>query len=217
MRFMEDRGKSKRRAGLRARIVAVGSAAALALAAGTAVSDAAERYRGQLGLALSPERTTTISGVADVWCSDVRLGTAVARLSWSPEDGGEAVKAGGTPPAIRAEVTRYPLGFERNAFTVHEPGSQAMQSMQPASAQRGTASMSKMMVDAPPLPVADAEFVLLTDLEPGVNYTWRLAVRADEGWAPSVEAMTFQAPICPVDAEMGSEPAARHPQGGANR
>jgi hypothetical protein len=168
-------------------------------------------------LVVTPEQTTTMTAVADVWCSDVELGMGVARLSWSPEGGGEDAKLAGPAPETRVEVTFYPLGFERNAFSVHEPGARTAQSMQASRSTCGAASLSKMLVDAPPMAAADAQYVLLSDLQPGVSYTWRLAVRGDQGWAPSAQTMTFQAPICPVDAEMGSEPAAQHTRGGEVR
>lgn len=176
-----------------------------------------ERHQAQVALDVAPGAAATLAAVADVWCSDVRLGTALARLAWAPQHSGAAAQVAAPLPAIRVEVTPYALGLERGAFAALAPGGEAMLSMQATDATRTAATPRKLLADAPPLPAAEARFVLLTDLQPGVNYTWRLAARGGKAWTPSRQTMTFQAPICPVDAEKGHEPAARRIREGGAR
>jgi hypothetical protein len=47
------------------------------------------------------------------------------------------------------------------------------------------------------LPKDTAE-IALADLEPGINYYWRVLIRSGGGWIPS-QVARFEAPTCPVD------------------
>ena len=166
----------------------------LLVGAGQALAQRGESRTERLTFASAGKSTMAVTATSDVWCSDVFLGKGIARLSWSMAD--KAAPAGGEEPAIRAEVTMYAGGFAARKFTTLEPERPRV---------REGESPAKALVDAPRLQDPEARFVVLTDLQPGVNYTWRLAVRSGDEWVPS-ETLRFQAPICPVDSEIGAEP-----------
>jgi hypothetical protein len=168
----------------------------LLVGAGHASAQRGESRTERLTFASPGKSAMAVTATSDVWCSDVFLGQGIARLSWSAAD--KAASAGGEEPAMRAEVTMYAGGFAARKFTTLEPE-------QPRDRQGE--SPAKALVDAPQLRDPEAQFVVLTDLQPGVNYTWRLAVRSGDEWVPS-ETLRFQAPICPVDSEFGTEPDA---------
>lgn len=159
-----------------------------------AMAQRAESRTERLSFGPAAKSAMAVMATSDVWCSDVFLGSGIARLSWWMAD--KAARVPGDEPTLRAEVTMYPGGFEARKFTVLEP--------ERPRARAGEAP-AKALVDAPRLTDPQARFVVVRDLQPGVNYTWRLSVRSGDEWVPS-ETLRFQAPICPVDSEIGAEP-----------
>jgi hypothetical protein len=172
----------------------------LLVGAGQALAQRGESRTERLSFAAAGKSAMAVTATSDVWCSDVFLGKGIARLSWTKAD--KAASAGGEEPAMRAEVTMYAGGFAAQKFTTLEPERPRV---------REGESPAKALVDAPQLQDPEAQFVVLTDLQPGVNYTWRLSVRSGDEWVPS-ETLRFQAPICPVDSELGAEPDAPQPR-----
>lgn len=166
----------------------------LLVGAGQALAQRGASQTERLSFASAGKSAMAVTATSDVWCSDVFLGTGIARLSWSMAD--KAAPTGVEEPAMRAEVTMYAGGFAARKFATLEPE---------RPRDRQGESPVKALVDAPQLPDPEARFVVLTDLQPGVNYSWRLSVRSGDEWVPS-ETLRFQAPICPVDSEIGAEP-----------
>ena len=153
----------------------------------------------RLQLTLDSAKPTAVVASSDVWCSDVFLGSGIARLNWAFPD--KAADSAAAVPTVRAEVTMYPEGFANKKFSTYEA--------RRATTRPGESPM-KALVDAPPL--ADGSpYVVVRDLQPGVLYRWRLAVQTDKGTVTS-ETLEFRGPICPVDSEMDSEPEAAHPR-----
>lgn len=172
----------------------------LLVGAGQALAQRGESRTERLTFASAGKSAMAVMATSDVWCSDVFLGKSIARLSWTKAD--KTASPGGEKPAMRAEVTMYAGGFAARKFTTLEPE---------RPRDRQGESPAKALVDAPQLRDPEAQFVVLTDLQPGVNYTWRLSVRSGDEWVPS-ETLRFQAPICPVDSEFGAEPDALQPR-----
>jgi hypothetical protein len=136
---------------------------------------------------------------ADVACSRTRLRTGLALLTWV---GGDAV--GQQPMRLDAAIEKD--GFERGEFVTAEPVAPgavfrpATPRAVDATKSRGFAIRIAAAEDARVAigPRAPSRVIVVENLEPGVNYFLRLAVRSDRGWSPA-PTIRVQAPTCPAD------------------
>jgi hypothetical protein len=173
-----------------------------ALAAAQSAEDAA-RGKSAGGLTLS----------AEIFCSETKLRTANLRIRWSlPTQVQTAIKA--QPAALKQtlETTVYAQGFEKGLFVSLPVPAGPIQKPLPAVIAP-TAAVSRtdtprafqirLIEVGPPgreaAALDSAEFqAVVEDLEPGVNYTWRLTVEAPSGNLVSA-LVSVQAPVCPAD------------------
>lgn len=163
--------------------------------AGPAMAQGSARHTARLNLELGSEKSAVMQASSEVWCSEVFLGSGIARLSWTSAN--KAATADDLAGDLRVEITIYPGGFDNEKFASYEAKS---------AIRRAGESPAKALVDAPPLDKRSS-YVVIRDLQPGVMYRWRLAGKSDTA-AVASEALEFRGPICPVDSEMGSEPNA---------
>jgi len=154
----------------------------------------------------------------ETYCSETRLRTAIARLRWSmPAALFDAKRSGAAAMEAQSiETTVFKNGFEKGLF-VSLPLSERATAERPimpradARLKRPTLRAFQIRVVEVEAPVreqtapADAESArtgvmsaVVENLEPGVNYTWRVAIDIAGGKAVSAAVRT-RAPICPAD------------------
>ena len=180
----------------------------IALAASPAFAQGSEESRSQTpqGLTLS----------ADVFCSETKLRTANVRVKWSLSAAArDAVRAPTFANAKQTlDTTVYAQGFEKGLYAslpiptggparvavaatvAAPPGAQAAREIPRAFQIR----LVETRVAAPNVSdLTTGEFeAVVEDLEPGVNYTWRLTIETGAGTLVSAP-ITIQAPACPAD------------------
>ena len=159
------------------------------------------------------EQQLTIT--AEAFCSQTKLRTANARIRWdipvaTLEATGVRNLATGTQTL---EATVYKGGFEKGLL-VSIPISQGTPK-RPVAAQalqtRPTPRAFQFSLIEIEWPKASLEggtemSVVVEGLEPGVNYTWRIAIEAPSGRIVS-PPVTIKAPVCPAD--MAPAPSVR--------
>jgi hypothetical protein len=172
-----------------------------AVAQGTA--DTA-RSQSESGLTLS----------AEVFCSETKLRTANMRLQWSLSPAARsAAKLTALADAKQTlDATVYAGGFEKGLYvSLPVPSGAVLRPVAPVVApaaaqarqtptrafqihliEAGTARNTTAAVDSAPFTA------VVEDLEPGVNYTWRLTIETPGGRVVSAPVM-MQAPTCPAD------------------
>jgi hypothetical protein len=168
-----------------------------------------------------------LSVEVEPYCSETKLRTSNARIRWSvPKEALEAYKLTALAGAKQSlEATVYRDGFEKGLL-VSVPLAQA-------SPERPLAALvqeKKPKVRAFQFSVigyaqpkesravegGEAEMSAVVEgLEPGVNYTWRIAIETESGRIVS-ESTTSRAVVCPADmapekpaAKPAPRPAAR--------
>jgi hypothetical protein len=150
------------------------------------------------------------------FCSETRPRTSNARLTWRA--GATALGAGVTSLAAttqRLETTVFKNGFERGLFVALPIGAAgadrgiAAVAQTPAAQQLASRRAFQIRITvvnaARPAETADGGSemdAVVENLEPGVNYIWRLAIDGPAGRIAS-RPVTLRAPICPTD---GAEP-----------
>lgn len=154
---------------------------------------------------VEPHLTVTV----EVFCSDTKLRTSNARIRWSMPRA--ALDAKGLASFAGAEqgleTTVYKNGFDKGLL-VFLPVSPAT-SDRPVVPQAQTKQppvrafqISLIEVEQPKTalaPEAASEMgVVVEGLEPGVNYTWRIAIDTGTGRIVS-PSVTSQALVCPAD------------------
>jgi hypothetical protein len=161
---------------------------------------------------LSEEETAGgLALVCEVYCSKTR--TANARLRWKlvPGRALDAAEAGNLSTAVqRLETTVYKDGFAKDLYMswpmspagADRAAPSGALSKQPQGALRAY-QMRIVEIDWPKsselFAAGTAETVAVVEnLEPGVNYTWRMAVETDASKLVS-PVVTCQAPVCPAD------------------
>ena len=144
----------------------------------------------------------------DAFCSDTKLRTSNARIRWGMP--GDALEASGVKSFAAAkqslEATVYKNGFEKG-LQVSVPISQASPD-RPVAAQLQERKpklrafqFSLIEIEQPKatLAVEGGEMgAVVEGLEPGVNYTWRIAIDTAAGRIVSAP-VTSQARVCPAD------------------
>jgi hypothetical protein len=143
----------------------------------------------------------------EYFCSPTKLRTSNARIHWSVSSETMAAARIGTLATARQtlEATVYHEGFEKGLF-VSVPVAQATPD-RPLAA-RAPEKVSKLrayqfsliQVDQPKAAAATGNEMtaVVEGLEPGVDYTWRIAIETDSGRLLSAPTTT-QAVICPAD------------------
>jgi hypothetical protein len=154
----------------------------------------------------------------ETFCSQSKLRTASARLSWtdpSLQPSGAAPPAGLTPAAPpQLDVTVMRNGFSTNAYatfpTADAGASPSPNFATPAAPRlraydlRITGALRPAITGAPAPNevVAAAErretTLLIENLEPGLRYSWRLRFNTAAGEQVTAPA-TCIAPVCPAD------------------
>jgi hypothetical protein len=157
----------------------------------------------------------------EVSCSETKLRTAVARLTWTgPGTLQGQTLVPGADAAVQGEridASVYADGFASDHYasfpTVATDAEMAPQGLAAAQAETLPA-YNLSIVDVDRDSSADAELMGLTaatdagemkvstvvveGLEPGLNYTWRLVVETADGFEVS-DTVICQAPVCTAD------------------
>ena len=152
---------------------------------------------------------------AQVFCSETKLRTVNVRLNWSLTTvARDAVKVATLAGAKQTlDTTVYAQGFEKGLYaTLPVPAGGAVKVVPAVVNQAPAAQPARetprafqiRLLEARPVPpdtrdLTSGEFeVVVEDLEPGVNYTWRLTIETPSGKLVSAP-VTVQAPVCPAD------------------
>jgi hypothetical protein len=165
---------------------------------------------------LPPHEDPRLTLTVEAFCSDTKLRTSDARIRWTmPSD---ALEAAGVRDLATArqilETTVYKNGFEKGLL-VSVPVAQATPEKPiRAQAQGRNAAVrafqfsliqieqQKARGDGGPMQMG----ALVEGLEPGVNYTWRIAIQTASGKIVS-PSVTNQAMVCTAD--MAPTPSVR--------
>lgn len=145
------------------------------------------------------------------FCSETRPRTSNARLTWRAAEGAlGAGVASLSATTQRLEVTVFKNGFDKGLFVALPIGAGAANAPVAAVTQSAAAEQLRTRRafqirltgvntarEAATADVGEMEAVV-ENLEPGVTYTWRLAVETPGGRLLS-RTVTLRAPICPTD------------------
>jgi hypothetical protein len=190
-------------AGLAALLIAIGSSPLPRAEAAQAAQPAAR---------VEPGLTLDVEG----FCSETRLRTSNARITWRARASAIAGMASLAAAPQRLETTVFKGGFEKGLYVALPIGDAAadrpIAAIAPAvpgvaaAAQqtltRRAFQIRLISVAAPRAAAAAADTsemdAVVENLEPGVNYTWRLAVDAPAGRMVS-PTVSLRAPVCPAD------------------
>ncbi len=193
--------------------------AVLLLAGGHAPAAAAQPAAGaQAAARVEPGLVLEI----EVFCSETQLRMSNARLTWrAPAAALGAGVASLSAATQQLEATVFKNGFERGLFVALPIGAAAPERPVAAVVQ-GTAAQQQQQpprrafqirlievtaartaAAAPDTSEMDA---VVENLEPGVNYTWRMAVTAAGGRIAS-RPVTVRALVCPADLVEPPPPA----------
>jgi hypothetical protein len=165
---------------------------------------------------VEPRLTVTV----EVVCSDTKLRTSNARVQWSMPRA--ALDASGLARLTAAqqslEATVYKNGFDKGLLvslpispaTPDRPVMPRATSQPPLRAFQITLiGLEQPRATLAP-GAADEMGAVVEGLEPGVNYTWRLAIDTPSGQIVSPPT-TIQAPVCPADLVPSPAVPARKP------
>lgn len=171
----------------------------------------------------TPQSTDeSIAVTAESFCSETKLRTTNARIRWSmPRATAESRGVANLGSATQViEATVYKNGFDKDLMVSLPVGQTALE--RPVAPQvRGTGrpprafQISLIEVERPRANVAgDAApemSAVVEGLEPGVTYTWRVAIAAASGRIVS-PTVSVQAKVCPADIVRSPEvPPRRKP------
>jgi hypothetical protein len=141
------------------------------------------------------------------FCSPTKLRTSNARIRWSmPSDVLAAAQVSSLSSARQSlEATVFHRGFEKGLF-VSIPMTQATPDSPIAARAPGKTSKLRafqfflIQVEQPKAAAQNSTEMaaVVEGLEPGVDYTWRIAIETDSGRLVSVPA-TSEAVVCPAD------------------
>jgi hypothetical protein len=191
-------------AGLAALLLAIGSSPLPRAEAAQAAAQPAAR--------VEPGLTLDVEG----FCSETRLRTSNARITWRAGSAAIAGMANLAAAPQRLETTVFKGGFEKGLYVALPIGDAAadrpIAAIAPAvpgvagAAQqtltRRAYQIRLIAVTAPRAAAAAADAsemdAVVENLEPGVNYTWRLAVDAPAGRMVS-PTVSLRALVCPAD------------------
>jgi hypothetical protein len=176
---------------------------------------------GALAQAPTPRVEPRLTVTVEVFCSDTKLRTSNARVRWSMPRA--ALDASGLARLTAAqqslEATVYKNGFDKGLLvslpispaTPDRPVMPRVQTRQPPLRAFQIALIGLEQLRATLAPgAADEMGAVVEGLEPGVNYTWRLAIDTPSGQIVSPPT-TSQAPVCPADLVPSPAVPARKP------
>jgi hypothetical protein len=153
----------------------------------------------------------------EVFCSSTKVRTANARIRWSLTKAGlDASRVTNLAAAKQSlEATIYKNGFEKGlSITLPIAAATPLRSIepvitQPAQARLRAYQIRLIEIEPPKAEVSDAAGsemgAVVENLEPGVNYIWRIAIDTPGGRIVSA-ATRCQAPVCPVDVPLPTRP-----------
>src|SRR5262249_52727016 len=151
-----------------------------------------------------PQRVETgIAVTVEMFCSETKLRTGNARIRWTRPR--SVVDAGGRQSL---EATVYKDGFDKGLMvtlpitqaTPNRPVAAVPAAQMPAKQQQLRAFQIRVIeIEQPRTAAESAEMgVVVENLEPGMYYTWRLAIDAPSGRIVS-SPTTEEAPTCTAD------------------
>lgn len=147
---------------------------------------------------------------AETFCSETRLRTSNARFRWNITKTALAVARVDNLAATKQslETTVYKNGFEKGLSTALPIGAvPANQPVAAVAAQPRQAQVRAFQLRLVEVDLARAQAVtdtgsevsaVVEGLEPGVSYTWRVAIDTAAGRIVS-PPVRFTAPVCPAD------------------
>ena len=144
----------------------------------------------------------------EVFCSQTKARTGNARLRWTMPAAARAQSRIASLASAKQtlELSVYGPEFEAGLFAIL-PVSQPVIGRSVAALAQGKPPTLRayqvrlLQIERPTDVSADAAgemTVVVEDLEPGLNYSWRVAIEAPDGRLVSVP-VTCQAPTCPAD------------------
>ena len=172
---------------------------------------------GNVQLPAENARAESPSGLTltcEVFCSQTKLRTGNARLRWRIDPAARARSGLATLAEAKQtlELTVFDQGFEKGLF-VTMPVSQPVTGRAVAALAQGKPptlrayQVQLIAIERAPERAADATSemsVVIENLEPGMNYSWRLTIEAPKGRLVSA-VVTCKASICPADI-IGRQP-----------
>jgi hypothetical protein len=180
---------------------------------GLAVSSVGNDVNALLQTSATSQAPRVESGLAltcEVFCSPTKLRTANARIRWTMSkpalDASRLSSLTGATQTL--EATIYRDGFEKG-LSVALPVAQTTPTQaiapvpaQPAQARLRAFQFRLIEIEPPRTELTGAAGsqmgVVVENLEPGMNYTWRIAMDTATGRIVSA-ATTCEAPVCPAD------------------
>ncbi len=157
----------------------------------------------------TPRIETGLTVTCEVFCSTTKLRTSNARIRWSLSraalDANRIATLAGARQTLEATV--YKNGFDKGLLVAFPIGAAtparaiAPQIAQPAQARLRAFQIQVISIESPPTEAGasgDQMSAVIENLEPGVNYTWRVAIETAAGRIVSAP-ITCEAPVCPAD------------------
>lgn len=152
---------------------------------------------------------------AEVFCSETKLRTASVRVKWGlTPAASDAIKTASLASAKQTlDTTVYAQGFEKGLYAslsiptggvVRDAVAATVVATQATPARETPRAFQIRLVETRTASPGVSDAVnggleaVVEDLEPGVNYTWRLTIEAGAGKLVS-SPLTIQAPVCPAD------------------
>lgn len=142
----------------------------------------------------------------EVFCSDTKLRTANARIRWhATKKGPETASLSTAKHSLQTTV--FPEGFEKDLYVTvpvgrDAPGQKPVAAAALAQYKRTLRAYQFQVIEVErprTTEVGTTEVgVVVEDLEPGMNYSWRVLVEAGTLRMTSPVVMC-QAPVCPAD------------------
>jgi hypothetical protein len=166
----------------------------------------------------TPDKASGLTLTCEVYCSPTKLRTANARIRWQVAPSSDLAAAGADNLARaeqRLEATVFKNGFEKDLFIslpVVQPNSDQLAAPRVSSRQRGLRAFQIRLADvARPQSMdrlaagTDEVVAEIENLEPGMKYTWRVAIDTAARDFVS-QTVTCQAPVCPADMVREDQP-----------
>lgn len=156
-----------------------------------------------------------LSITVDPYCSDTKLRTSNARIRWSMPSAAlsESGVASFASATQSLDVTVYKNGFDKGlqvSLPISGATSEHPVTPQARDKQSQLRAYQFRLIGIEPQKMAQAADtasemgVVVEDLEPGVNYTWRIAIDTSAGRIVSPQT-TGQALVCPADMVQSTE------------
>jgi hypothetical protein len=160
-----------------------------------------------------PRVETGLTVACEVFCSTTKLRTSNARVRWNISKAALDAHRITTLASARQtlEATVYKNGFDKGLLVSFPIGAAtparavAPQIAQPAQARLRAFQIQLISIEPPAAQAGaagDQMTAVIENLEPGVNYTWRVAIETAAGRIVSAP-ITCEAPVCPADIVRG--------------